>query len=335
MVVLSVLDESPIPSGASAATALSDTVAMAQAAEALGFRRYWLAEHHGTESVAGTAPEVLVAHVASHTSSIRVGAGGVLLPYYSSLKVAEVFRVLHILHPGRIDLGLGRAEGADAGTAAALRQGRPESDASGYRQRMAELVGFVHGQPDRAHGDVRAMPVGPGAPEVWVLGSSSDGASLAAELGLPFSFAHFVSPKFGPQVMASYRRAFRASPAHPVALGSVGVSVVCAATDVEAERLARSQTIWRLHPEGAGRGPLLSVEEAEAYTVTDVGYLLLGQHRDKCIVGSPGVVRAHLVRIAEAFGVDELVVRTVCHDPEARLRSYELLAEAFALEAGC
>lgn len=335
MVVLSVLDESPIPSGATAAKALRDTVAMAQAAEALGYRRYWLAEHHGTKSVAGTAPEVLVAHVASNTSSIRVGAGGVLLPYYSPLKVAEVFRVLHVLHPGRIDLGVGRADGADARTAAALRHGRPESDGIGYRQRVTDLVGFAHGLPVPAHAGVGAMPAGPGAPEVWVLGSSSDGAALAAELGLPFCFAHFVSPKFGPQVMASYRRTFRASPAHPVPVSSVGVSVVCAATDVEAERLARSQAIWRLHPEGAGRGPLLSAEEAEAYTVTDVAYLLLEQHRNKCIVGSPDVVRAHLVRIAGAFGVDELVVRTVCHDPEARLRSYELLADAFALEAGC
>lgn len=331
MVALSVLDESPIPSGSTAAEALHETVCLAQAAEGLGYHRYWLTEHHNTTSVAGTAPEVMVAHVASQTSSIRVGAGGVLLPYYSSLKVAEVFRVLHALHPGRIDLGLGRADGADAGAATALRQGRPDSDAAGYRQRVADLAAFVYGQPIAGGSGVQALPAGPGGPEVWILGSSSDGASMAAELGLPFSFAHFVSPAFGQQVMATYRRMFRSSMTHERPLASLAVSVVCAETAVDAELLARSQAIWRLHPEGAERGPLLSVEEAESSVLGDLERLLLEQQRDRSIVGTPEAVRARLVAMADDFDVDELVVRTVCHDPKARLRSYEMLAEAFAL----
>lgn len=335
VIALSVLDESPVPSGSTATQALRDTVALAQATEALGYRRYWLTEHHNTESLAGTAPEVLVAQVAAHTSSIRVGAGGILLPYYSSLKVAEVFRVLHTLHPGRIDLGLGRADGADEEAAGALRAGRSDTDAAGYRARIAELVDFLEGPRVSVPGGagVRAFPDGPGGPEVWILGSSSDGATLAAELGLPFSFAHFVSPGFGAQVMASYQRMFRPSAANAAPLASVAVSVVCAETEDTAERLARSQAHWRFHPEGARRGPLPSVEAAEAAQLSDIERVLLNQQRNRSIVGTPGVVRSRLEEMAKASRVSELVVRTVCHDPSARLRSYELLAREFDLGA--
>jgi len=333
VIALSVLDESPVPSGSTATQALRDTVALAQATEALGYRRYWLTEHHNTESLAGTAPEVLVAQVAAHTSSIRVGAGGILLPYYSSLKVAEVFRVLHTLHPGRIDLGLGRADGADEEAAGALRAGRSDTDAAGYRARIAELVDFLEGPRVPGGAGVRAFPDGPGGPEVWILGSSSDGAMLAAELGLPFSFAHFVSPGFGAQVMASYQRMFRPSAANAAPLASVAVSVVCAETEDTAERLARSQAHWRFHPEGARRGPLPSVEAAEAAQLSDIERVLLNQQRNRSIVGTPGVVRSRLEEMAKASRVSELVVRTVCHDPSARLRSYELLAREFDLVA--
>lgn len=347
---MSVLDESPVPSGATAADALGDTVSLARAAEGLGYHRYWLAEHHNTASVAGTAPEVMVAHVAAHTSSIRVGAGGVLLPYYSPLKVAEVFRVLHALHPGRIDLGLGRADGADPPAAAALRQGRPEEGAAGYRRKVAELAAYLAGAgagPDREPGQtdpdqgpdpagaggaaVRAMPGGPGAPQLWVLGSSSEGAALAGELGLPFSFAHFISPAYGVQVMATYRRSFRPSPGCPEPVASLAVSVMCAGTGPGAEALARSQAVWRLHGEGPDRAPLLPVEEAAACPLTDLQAVLLEQSRAKSVVGTPRIVRSVLADMAADFGAAEIVVRTVCHDPDDRLRSYQLLAEAFSI----
>lgn len=363
MIALSVLDESPVPSGSTASDALRATVALAKATEALGYRRYWLAEHHNTASIAGTSPEVLAAHIASHTTTIRVGAGGVLLPYYSPLHVAEAFRTLHTLFPGRVDLGLGRAAGADAHAAAALLQGRPEGSLEDHRQRVAEVVALVGGGAlgggpstnGNASVTVRAMPgqptrpgpvpttggstAGPGegrgaepevGPQVWVLGSSSDGASLAGELGLPFCFAHFVSPAFGSRVMELYRRTFQPSTERRSPVAAVAVSALCAETAEQAQRLATSQAVWRLRPEGAERGPLLSPEEALAYPFSDLERLLIEQDAAKSFVGSAPQVAGRLVALADAFGVGELVVRTVCHDPAHRLRSYELLAAALA-----
>ena len=333
MIELSVLDQSPVPHGSTPAEALGDTVALAQAVERLGYRRYWLAEHHNTASLAGTAPEVLAAHVLSRTTSIRVGAGGVLLPYYRPLKVAEAFRVLHALFPGRVDLGLGRAAGADGAAAEALRH-EPEARADEhYPARVAELAALVRNDAglDHAAGEVRAMPGGEGAPEMWVLGSSSYGAGLAAGLGLRFCFAHFVTPAFSGQTVAAYRRLFRPSPDCPRPIAALGVSVICAATDADAQRLAVSQDVWRLRPEGAGRGPLLSVDDAEAQRISPLERVQMAQDRPKRVVGAPDRVRAALVALAAEHGVDELVVLTVCHDPAARRRSYELLADAFDL----
>ena len=332
-IALSVLDQSPVPDGSTGSAALRDTVALAREADRLGYRRYWLAEHHNTASLAGTAPEVLAAHVASETSAIRVGAGGILLTHYSPLKVAETFRVLHGLFPGRVDLGLGRADGADARTVAALQHQSGTVGEDEYADRVADLIGFLEGTTgdDHRFAGVRALPTGPGTPEVWVLGSSSYGATLAARMGLRFSFARFVSPKFGPQILSAYRREFRPSPGCPEPTASLGVSVICADTDAEAERLAVSQDVWHLRPEGAGRGPLLSVEDAEAYPVTELDRELLGQYRERRVVGAADRVHAALVDLTATYEVDELVVYTVCHDPAARLRSYQLLAEAFGL----
>lgn len=330
---LSVLDQSPISQGSTAADAVRETVALAQEADRLGYRRYWLAEHHNTASLAGTAPEVLSAYVASQTSSIRVGAGGILLSHYSPLKVAETFRTLEALCPGRVDLALGRTPGADALATAALQHGPGALGDEHYPGQVADVIGFLRDRlgPGHRFAGVRAMPDGPGAPEVWLLGSSSYGSALAATMGLRFSFAHFVSPRFGPQVMAAYRRQFCPSPRCPAPVASVGVSVLCAETDAEAQRLAISDDLLRLRPEGAGQGSLLSVEDAQARALTDLERELLAQQRLRRIVGAPDRVRDLLSVLADAYGVDELVVRTVCHDPKARLRSYELLAAAFAL----
>lgn len=333
MIALSVVDQSPVPQGSTPGQALADTVALAQTVERLGYRRYWLAEHHNSASLAGTAPEVLAAHVASRTTAIRIGAGGVLLPYYRPLKVAEAFRVLHALFPGRIDLGLGRAAGADAAAADALRYEPEAVTDKEYPARVAEVVALLHDANDDGPlgGEVRARPEGPGAPEVWVLSSSSYGAGLAAGLGLRFCFAHFVTPAYGAQTVAGYRRRFRPSLQCPEPVAALSVSVVCADTDTEAERLALSQDVWRLRPEGAGRGPLLAVAEAEAQPVTSLERVQLAQDRAKRIVGAPDRVQAALLGLADDHGVDEVVVLTVCHDPAARRRSYELLADAFGL----
>jgi luciferase family oxidoreductase group 1 len=330
---LGVLDQSPVPAGSTPAEALRHTIALAQAAEALGYRRFWVAEHHNTRSLASTAPEILVGAVAGATSSIRVGSGGVMLSHYSPLKVAETFRTLAALHPGRIDLGVGRTPGADPVAEAALQYlpGVPGDEQ--YVDKVADLVGFLHDRLDPGHPfeSVRAMPDGVVAPQVWLLGSSSHGGAVAAYMGLPFVFAHFITATFGPQVMAAYRRGFQPSAAGAVPQAALAVGVICAETDAEADRLARSNDVWRLRPEGSARGALLSPEDAAAVVLSPLEKEKVAQGRAAMVVGSPGRARAELVALADAFGVDELIVVTVCHDPAARLRSYELLAAAFDL----
>lgn len=332
---LSVLDQSPVPDGATAAEALHQTLALARATEALGYRRYWVAEHHGTRSLAATAPEILVGAVAATTSTIRVGSGGVLLSHYSPLKVAETFRTLSALHPGRIDLGVGRTPGADPVTEAALQYlpGVPGDER--YTDKVVDLIGFLSDRLDPGHPfeRVRAMPEGVVRPRLWMLGSSSHSGAMAAYLGQAFAFAHFITSAFGPQVMAAYRRGFQpsATVVGPEAL--VAVAVMCADTDAEAERLARSAEVWRLRPEGTERGPLLA-PEAAARPLTALEEAKVAQSRTATIVGGPGRVHAELLAVAESFEVDELLVVTVCHDPAARLRSYQLLARAFGLEGG-
>jgi luciferase family oxidoreductase group 1 len=333
MVSLAVLDQSPVPQGSSPAQALAATVALARAAEALGYRRFWLAEHHNTASLAGSAPEIGIAAVAARTSSIRVGAGGVLLSHYSPLKVAEVFRTLEALFPGRIDLGLGRAAGTDDRAVRALRQFSGAGGDERYPEQVGDLLDFLHDRLADEHpfAGVHAMPTGPGAPQVWVLSSSSYGADLAAAYGLRLSYAQFVSPLHGAQVLAAYRRRFRPSGENPEPVANLAVSALCAGSDAEAERLVASHDLWSLRPEGAGSSPLLPPDEAAARPLTDLERVLVAQHRRRRVVGAPGRVRDALLALAAEHGVDELVVRTICHDPGARLRSYELLAEAFEL----
>lgn len=330
-IALSVLDQSPVPEGSTASDALRETVELARAAEAWGYRRYWIAEHHNTPSLAATAPEVIVAAVAAATSSIRVGSGGVLLPYYSPLKVAEVFRTLHALFPGRIDLGIGRAAGTDPTAEAALLTSGGASGDERFPEHVAELAALLEGNGPHAsdgadRSAVRAIPDGPGAPELWLLGSSSYSSACAAYLGLPFAFAHFITPAHGPQIVASYRRGFRpGSVSAPRAV--VAVAALCADTDDEARRQAATADLWRLGPEGPGRPPIVPAEAAEAHQWTELERARAAQARGKVLVGTPDRVRAELVALADEFGVDEVVVVTVCHDRAARRRSYELLSE--------
>ncbi len=333
MLSLSIVDQSPVPAGMSATEALKATVDLARAAEALGYRRYWLAEHHNTSSLAGTAPEVLAAAVASATSTIRVGSGGVLLPYYSPLKVAETFRTLHALFPGRIDLGVGRAAGTDATTEAALLASGGASGEERFAEHLADLCGLVSGNDDAAGGvfaGARAMPEGPGGPEVWLLGSSSYSSACAAYLGLSFAFAHFITPVWGPQIVASYRRGFRPGlvPAPRVV---VAVAALCADTDEDARRQASTADLWHLGPEGAGRPPILPPEVVAAHPWTGLERARAAQRRAKVFVGTPDRVHADLLAVAGEFEADELAIVTVCHDLRARRRSYELLAAAFDL----
>jgi len=324
---LSVLDQSPIPAGASPSEALANTVSLARLAERLGFRRYWLAEHHNTRGLAGSAPEVLIARVAAATESIRVGAGGVMLPHYSPLKVAEAFHVLEALYPGRIDLGIGRAPGGDPLSAHALRSG-PEPP---FPHQVQDLIGFLEGRlhPEHPYARVRATPLPPGAPPVWLLGSSDYSAACAAALGTAFSFAHFINPAGGIEVVAGYRERFAPSPRLAAPEASIGVGVVCAETTEEAVRLAASVRLWRRRLMRGDPGPVPTIEEARA----ELGLDAERPPHDpeaRLVVGAPDEVRDRLVDLAGRYGVDELVVLTIVHDHAARERSYELLGEAFA-----
>ena len=330
---LSVLDQCPVPAGSTSADALAASLDLAAAAEGLGYRRYWVAEHHNTPSLASASPEIVVAAAAGRTSSIRVGSGGVLLPHYSPLKVAETFRLLHALYPGRIDLGVGRTPGTDPVAEAALQYRPGALGDEHFAEKVVDLLGFLDGDLDPAHpyAGVKAVPAGLGGPEVWILGSSSQGAACAAYLGLPFSFAHFITSRFGPQIVRAYRKGFAPSTRLAAPRASVAVAVVCADTEAEARRLATSVALWRV---GAGRGPILPPDEAAGVPLSDAERARRAQHRADMVAGDPEQVRRALEELAAAFEVDELVVLTVTHDPQARLRSYQLLAEAFGLGEG-
>ena len=333
MLRLSVLDQSPVRSGGTPADTIQETLELAQACDRLGFHRYWLAEHHSTPGLAGSSPEILIGQVAARTRRIRVGSGGVMLQHYSPLKVAENFRVLETLFPGRIDLGIGRAPGSDQITARALQESGSVFGFDRFPEQVADLVAFLHDAVPADHRfcSVKAMPTGPTAPEIWLLGSSDGSAAIAAGLGTAFSFAHFINADGGAEITRAYTRQFQPSATLDAPRASAAIFVVCADTRAEAQRLARSRELFllRLYTGRAGRYP--SVEEAESYPYTAREAALVEALRARSAVGTPEQVHEQLVAMAGAYGVDELVIVTITHDPKARLRSYELLAQVFSL----
>jgi luciferase family oxidoreductase group 1 len=333
MLLLSVLDQSPIRSGGTAADTIHETLELAQICERLGYHRYWLAEHHSSPGLAGASPEVLIAQVAARTSRIRVGSGGVMLQHYSALKVAENFRMLETLFPGRIDLGIGRAPGSDQRTARALNENAGAPGLDQFPNQVADVLGFLHDDlpADHPFRGVRAMPAGPTAPEMWLLGSSDASAALAAHFGLGFSFAHFINADGGAEVTRAYRRYFQPSPHLAAPRASVALFVICAETEAEAARLARSRDLALLRLYTGRYGPYPSVEEAEAYPYTEREMDIVRHNRRRVVAGTPGQVRARLLLHAAEYGADEIVVVSITHDVKARVRSYELLAEAFGL----
>jgi luciferase family oxidoreductase group 1 len=330
---LSVLDQSPIRSGATPAMAVQETLQLAQHAERLGYHRYWLAEHHNSGGLAGTTPEVLIARVAADTKHIRVGSGGVMLPHYSALKVAENFRMLETLYPGRIDLGIGRAPGSDQRTAQALQHGPGSIGIEEFPNQLADLAGFLKGElpPEHPFAGIAAMPAGPTVPELWLLGSSDQSAAYAAHFGYAFSFAHFITGVSGAAIVAAYRRYFQPSDWAPAPRASVGISVVAADTEAEAKRLASSRELWLLRLATGHLGPFPTPEQAAAHPYTERERAFIRASAGRSIVGAPEQVKAKLEAMATDYGVDELVVVTICHDFTARVRSYELLAESFDL----
>jgi len=331
MLRLGVLDQSPVRSGGNPADAVHETLDLAEACDRLGYHRYWLAEHHSTPGLAGSSPEVLIGQVAARTSRIRVGSGGVMLQHYSPLKVAESFRVLETLFPGRVDLGIGRAPGSDQLTARVLRE---DAGPEYFPQQVSDLVGFLHGALPEGHpyAPVIAMPTGPTAPEIWLLGSSDQSAALAAHFGTGFSFAHFINEEGGAEVTRAYRRQFRPSACLQAPRSSAAVFVVCADTEAEARRLAKSRELFivRLYTGRPGRYP--SVEEAESYPYSERELAILRHAQRRTVAGAPEQVRERLEALAAEYEADELIIVSITHDPKARRRSYELLAKVFGLE---
>ena len=339
---LSAVDQSPMRHGETAGDALRDTVRLAQAAERLGYARYWVAEHHSAGTFAGTSPEILVGQILAHTDRIRVGSGGVMLSHYSSLKVAEQFRILDSFYPGRVDLGIGRAPGSDQRTLIALAYPKRPVEVEHFPQQVADLIGYLHGalQPDHPFVTIKAQPgaLPDSAPEVWLLGSSAYSAGLAAHLGLPFAFADFFgnTGAHGPGVAERYRQEFKPSELCPEPRLNVTLQVLCAPTEEEAVYLATSRNVNRarrvLEAEGSDHiEGLLPPGEAATVPLSPRALEHLEEHRGGYHDGDPEQVKAAIETTAERYGTSDVGIVTITYRLEDRIRSYELIAEAFGL----
>ena len=331
---LSVLDQSPVSKGSVAADAIGHTLALARHCETLGYARYWLSEHHNSNSIVGSAPEVLMAAIAATTSRIRVGSAGVMLPHYAALKVAEQFRVLEAIAPGRIDLGLGRAPGSDRLTARALNP-YASPGADDFPQQIVDLQHWLEGRrmpEDHPYRAITAQPQGPTSPQMWILGSSAYGAQLAARLGLPYAYAYFFSDGQGvEQALELYRQNYRPSARFPVPQATICVWALAADSQAEAQRQLMTREHWRVRFEQGLLGPLVSPEEAAAYPYSQAELARIAQLRQRALVGTGDEVAARIVALAASLDLDEVVVNTWSYDPQVRRHSYALLAQALPL----
>ena len=328
---LSVLDVSPVSLGSNGAQALRNTLELARLTDRLGYERYWLAEHHNLPSIASSAPEIMIGHVANVTERIRVGAGGIMLPNHAPLKVAETFRVLEALHPERIDLGIGRAPGTDPVTATALRRSQDGLEAEDFPQRFGELLAFSGDRfpEDHPFRSVVAMPSDVGLPPIWLLGSSGYSARAAGQMGLGYAFAAHFSPADPAPALLAYRESFEPSESFERPSAILAVAVICGETDKHAEMLASSMELAWVRMRSGNPGPLPSPEEALAYPYTPAERRLAEAYRFMQVVGDPRTVRARIEELAEHTAADEVMVTTNVYDHPERLRSYKRLAEVF------
>jgi luciferase family oxidoreductase group 1 len=335
MIKLGVLDQSQIGEGRTAADALAETTALAQEADRLGYSRYWLSEHHASETLAHSSPEILIAHVAAATSRIRVGSGGIMLPHYSSYKVAENFRLLEALHPGRIDLGLGRAPGGMPLATRALQEDK-YVDINKYPEQVAELIGFLHNSLPAGH-PYASLIVSPSistVPEVWLLGSSDESARIAALQGTAYAFAQFFGVPGGEEAIRYYQNHFRPSIMNERPRAMATVLAICADTEEEANLLATSADLFFLRLEsGIEQRSFPSVQTALDYPYTEYDRIRIKHARQRRVVGSPEQVKERLLEISAKYNTDELLIVTPVHDFHARVKSYRLLAEVFGLQA--
>jgi luciferase family oxidoreductase group 1 len=329
-VQLNVLDQSPIAEGSTAGDALRNTIDLARWAEQLGYRRYWLAEHHGTPGLACASPEVMVGPVAAATSRLHVGTGGVMLPHYSPLKVAETFSMLSALFPGRIDLGLGRAAGTSAGISYALQRDRRQPAPDDFHEQLQELLSYLDNRGPSTGPFRQTAAIHFDSPEPWLLGSSAQSGIWAAELGLPYVFADFINPN-GEAIAEYYREHFQPSARLLAPRTGVAVWTICAETDEEAQRLASSMRMLMLMLYRGQLIPVPSVEKAQAFLAREgVAAETLPVGR-RIVVGTPEKVRPMLEQVVADYGADELFIINIVHEHEKRKRSYELIAKEFGL----
>lgn len=323
---LSVLDLVPVPSGTPASAAMRSSIDLAQTAERLGFERYWISEHHSMPAISSSAPEVLLARIAALTERIRIGSGGIMLPNHVPMRVAEIFHTLAGLYPGRVDLGLGRAPGSDARASRALRAASGEQ----FSEMLNELWALSRGSLSRGHPyhGVTVMPDDVALPPIWILGSSGASAHSAGAAGMGYSFASHFSPVPAEPALRRYRDAFQPSAAFPEPHAILGVSVICAPTDEEAEHLAATVDLMWLRLRKGEFLPLPSPEEALAYEYTAMERNAILENRDRHIIGNPESVREQLDALRADARPDEIMIVSNIHDPAKRLRSYELVAQA-------
>jgi luciferase family oxidoreductase group 1 len=326
---LSVLDQSVISKGDSAGRALRKTVELAQITEDLGYTRFWVAEHHNTNGIAGSSPEVLISHIASKTRKIRVGSGGVLLPQYSPYKVAENFKVLEALFPNRIDAGLGRSPGGSASTRLALTDGLRKS-LNEFPRQVKDLQGFLRNDlsEDHPYQQVKAYPEVSSSPELWLLGITHRGARLAAENGTAFTYGHFITPVNGKRALEQYFQEFQPSPLLDKPKANVCVFVVCAETQDKAEELALSQDLWLLRVEKGMDTRIPSLEEARNTPLTNSDRSKIIQNRKRMIIGTPKQVRDELLKLSEVYRTEEFMIINNLYSFEDKVNTYALLAEA-------
>ncbi len=333
---ISVLDQSPVAQGSTPGEALQRTIELARHVDELGYTRFWMSEHHAMDTLACTAPEVMLARIGAETRRIRIGSGGIMLPHYAALKVAEQFRTLHALYPGRVDLGIGRAPGGGPVESLALRRERRLQMQDDFADQTAELLAFLGGAGEgfpaqHPFAKVRVSPEMPGGPDVWMLGSSMWSSAAAAEFGLPYAFAHFFSPVQTRAAIAAYRSSFLESRYRREPEATVAVGVICADTQDEADYLHASVRLLQRKIRLGDRSPVSAPEDA-LRELRVFGDLAVEEGEwPRYFVGTPTRVRADLTQMAEELGIGELVVNTITWDHVARLRSYELLAEAFGL----
>ncbi|MDM5188258.1 LLM class flavin-dependent oxidoreductase [Bacillus sp. DX4.1] len=334
MIKLSVLDQSPISEGSTPTEAFSNTVQLAQEVEKLGFTRFWVSEHHNSVSLAGSSPEILISHIAAKTNRIRVGSGGVMLPHYSSYKVAENFRVLEALYPNRIDLGVGRAPGGMPIATRALQEGKMIS-LDHYPEQIQDVAMYLHDKVPGNHqfANLQAAPVIPTAPELWMLGSSGESAMVAAKQGASFAFAQFINGYGGPEVMKAYQDQFQPSFLGDKPQSIVSIFVVCGETTEEAERIASSLDLSILLLEqGMRTTGTPSIETAQNYSYSTYDLFRIKENRQRMIVGNQAQVKEQILELSQAYNTEEFMIVTITHDFEDKLKSYRLLADAFDLQ---